>query len=331
MISIGGKMGRGIQSFIKKGELIELYINQKLSIHECERLLKVGRGVVGPRLDKWNISRRKIKGRKKGFELSQESKRVIGEKNSKYDIDKTVLYDLYHTQKLSQRIIGTKYNCSQSVINRLMKKYNIKIRTRKERDKLKGEKLKENTHCIGRIPWNKDKPWDEVTKKKMSITKLNDPETMERCRTMNKGRKHTDEEKKNLRFKSIQNIQKQLKENGQMFPFYNSTACEYFKWIDDNIFESEGQYATNGGEYHIKELGYWLDYINTDLKVIIEWDEEKHYKNDKLNIKDKTRQKEIESVFPDYDFIRIRESQLNYFMLCLLVAMRYKNDKIRKA
>ena len=110
-----------------------------------------------------------------------------------------------------------------------------------------------------------------------------------------------------------------------MFPFYNSTACEYFDWLDLHIFESSGQYATNGGEYHIKELGYWLDYINTDLKVIIEWDEESHYKNDELSDKDKIRQKEIESVFSDYDFIRIRESQLNYFMLCLLVAMRYKN------
>ena len=54
---------RGKTSFIKKEELIELYINQKLSIHECERLLKVGRGIVGPRLDKWDIPRRKIKGR----------------------------------------------------------------------------------------------------------------------------------------------------------------------------------------------------------------------------------------------------------------------------
>ncbi len=107
---------------------------------------------------------------------------------------------------------------------------------------------------------------------------------------------------------------------------WNKKSIPIFEWIDKNIFESEGQYATNGGEYIIEGLRYSVDYINHNSKVIIEWDEPNHFLNDELREEDKLRQKRIEKTMPDYDFIRIRESQLNYFMLCLLVAMRYKKQ-----
>ncbi len=110
---------------------------------------------------------------------------------------------------------------------------------------------------------------------------------------------------------------------------WNKKSIPIFEWLDENIFGSKGQYATNGGEHIIKGLKYSVDYINHKAKVIIEWDEEAHYFNDDLRDKDKLRQKRIEKVFPDYEFIRIRESQLNYFMLCLLVAMRYKKSMIK--
>lgn len=90
------------------------------------------------------------------------------------------------------------------------------------------------------------------------------------------------------------------------YPFYNQKACEYFKQFDE-INNTFGQYATSGGELRV--LGYWLDYINHDKKLIIEWDEKHHYINDKLKEKDIERQKEIENHFPDYTFIRIRESK----------------------
>ena len=83
-------------------------------------------------------------------------------------------------------------------------------------------------------------------------------------------------------------------------------ACEFFRQFDE-INNTKGQYATNGGEYCV--FGYWLDYINHEKKIIIEWDEEQHYIDGKLKNKDARRQKEIENIFPDYTFIRIRESR----------------------
>ncbi len=93
-------------------------------------------------------------------------------------------------------------------------------------------------------------------------------------------------------------------------PSYNETACEFFEQFDRD-HNTRGQYATNGGEFHIKALGYWLDYMNLDLKLIIEWDEESHYDaKGKLRKRDVERQQEIQGHFSDFKFIRIRQRDM---------------------
>jgi len=101
------------------------------------------------------------------------------------------------------------------------------------------------------------------------------------------------------------------KKGTQIFPNWSKRGCEYFKKFD-RLNNTIGQYATNGGEYYTEELGYWVDYINFDKKLIMEWDEERHYKDGKLLEKDVRRQKEIEKYFPDFKFIRIRERDFSF-------------------
>jgi len=61
----------------------------------------------------------------------------------------------------------------------------------------------------------------------------------------------------------------------------------------------------NGGEYHIKELGYWLDGYDKENNVVYEFDEKHHFdKNGNLSEKDITRQQEIELLL-GCKFIRI--------------------------
>ena len=50
------------------------------------------------------------------------------------------------------------------------------------------------------------------------------------------------------------------------------------------------RHAENGGEFYIKELGYWVDYYEPNLNLVIEWDEPHHKKQIK---KDMYRAKEI--------------------------------------
>ena len=80
---------------------------------------------------------------------------------------------------------------------------------------------------------------------------------------------------------------------GQVYPFYNSNACKYF-----NTLSTERgwkiQHAENGGEYYLKDLGYWLDGYDKEKNIVIEYDEPRHYKiNGQLKEKDVRRMNEI--------------------------------------
>lgn len=123
------------------------------------------------------------------------------------------------------------------------------------------------------------------------------------------GLNHTEETIRICRIKAIQRFQ----ERGNIQPAYNPIACEYFNAFDC-LFQTQGQYALNGGEFYVEELGYFLDYINHHLELIIEYDERRHYDyQGNLKKKDITRQKEIQDRFPDYEFIRINEMELKRF------------------
>lgn len=115
------------------------------------------------------------------------------------------------------------------------------------------------------------------------------------------GRKHKKETILKIRKATINN-------RGFTFPNYNKEACEYFRKFDKE-HNTKGRYAVyGGGEYFIEELGYWPDYINFNMKLIMEWDEPRHYKGGKLKRKDVDRQREIQEYFSDFEFIRIKTS-----------------------
>ncbi|MFH1603245.1 MAG: DUF559 domain-containing protein [Pseudomonadota bacterium] len=161
------------------------------------------------------------------------------------------------------------------------------------------------------IAWNKGQPWPEEARRRMSEGSkgcYHTEETARRIAATMKVIRNQPEVKCQLRRQILERIERQLDEGGQVFPFYNRRACDWFRRFDETN-QTQGQYATNGGEYQIAELGYFLDYINHEKRLIIEWDEEYHYRNGQLREKDVRRQKEIEEQFPEYTFIRIRESE----------------------
>ena len=153
-------------------------------------------------------------------------------------------------------------------------------------------------------------------KKRISETAKNNPNfgmrnkkhSKESKEKMSKARKgkiriQSDEEKRLRRV----HLKEKFDKFEKWHPNFNHKACEYFENFDEEN-NTKGLYAMSGGEYYIEELGYWVDYINHDLKLIIEWDESKHYlKNGKLRDKDIKRQNEIQNLFADYEFRRIRE------------------------
>jgi len=98
--------------------------------------------------------------------------------------------------------------------------------------------------------------------------------------------------RKNIRFRKIKRAEKNRLNGHQLMPAFNVKACEMFN--DMNKKENINiQHAMNGGEYYIKDLGYWLDGYDAENNVAYEYYEKHHYNKGKLRIKDVIREKEI--------------------------------------
>lgn len=112
----------------------------------------------------------------------------------------------------------------------------------------------------------------EAHKKKLSEANLRKPKSAET--------------RKNMRMAAIARIERN---SGQVSPNYNPMACK----IIDIYGKQHGysfQHAENGGEYHIKELGYWVDGYDKEKNVVIEVYEPWH---SKTKDRDEKRQQEI--------------------------------------
>lgn len=149
----------------------------------------------------------------------------------------------------------------------------------------------------GRIAWNKGLFLSKEHCENLSKSHIGQV-------SWSKGRKigsRSLETKRKMRLSAIARIERNL---GQVFPSYNPDACklieEYGKQHGFNF-----QHAENGGEFHIKELGFWVDGYDVEQNVVIAVDEPRHYQNGKLKQKDVSRQKEIEGHL-DCKFIRMR-------------------------
>ena len=101
-----------------------------------------------------------------------------------------------------------------------------------------------------------------------------------------------------------------VKKNGGLVVNFNKCAC---KWFDlfDLVNNTEGKYATKNGEKHIEDTPYFVDYFNSSMKLIMEWDEPSHLTENKVR-KDKLRQEEIKLKYPNFDFIRIIDKNINF-------------------
>jgi hypothetical protein len=197
------------------------------------------------------------------------------------------------------------------------------------------KKLKENSWIKGRT--KESDPKVAVWAKNISIGKKGKGFSVEHRNSLSLAKKGKTSPKKGLSLIEIcgeENAKKVKKKQriarinaieeryGQVFPAYNIRACRFFEQFDRD-FNTKGQHGTSSGEYYIKELGYWLDYINFGLNLIIEWDEEVHYDVDgNLEMRDVQRQKEIQEHFPDFRFVRIREKFQEEEVDCLLKELR---------
>jgi len=107
---------------------------------------------------------------------------------------------------------------------------------------------------------------------------------------LNQNKIHSEETKNKMSLKH--RINRSLLIQGTIqFPNFNPKAC----YIIEKYGENNGynfQHALNGGEFYIKELGYWVDGYDKEKNVVIEY-QEKHHLHPKHIEKDKRRKEEI--------------------------------------
>ena len=111
---------------------------------------------------------------------------------------------------------------------------------------------------------------------------------------------------KKLRIKRIKEISENKFNGYQVIPNFNPVGCQILDKIaiERNVHI---KHAMNGGEYYIKELGYWVDGYDEQNNVVYEFDENYHFNSEgTLNEKDRVRQKEIEN-YLKCKFIRIKD------------------------
>ena len=105
------------------------------------------------------------------------------------------------------------------------------------------------------------------------------------------GVKLSEETKRKIRVGGIETYKR--KHSVYPSPTVNPAACELFDYLE-KVLPLDGIYATKtGNEYHIVELGYWVDYYEPNKNIVIEYYERQHNRP-KRREKDTSRQKEIE-------------------------------------
>ena len=223
-------------------------------------------------------SKNRISGLLKGRKFSNEtllkmSKSQTGKKKS-----------LEYKKKMS--LIGKLTQLTGEMSPNFGKKASEETRKKMSKSQ-KGRKVSDETK-LKISKGNKGKILTNEHKEKISSTKT--------------GQFHTTESKMKMRLSRIKEIESKF---GQIIPNYNPIACQYF----NNLMKINGcyiQHAENGGEFHINELGYWLDGYDAENNVAYEYDEKHHYDGmGKLKSKDIIKEMEIKSLL-NCEFIRIK-------------------------
>lgn len=169
------------------------------------------------------------------------------------------------------------------------------------------------THKKAILKANIGRKCSDETKRKIGKANSGDnngmkqPEARKKVSDYRKGKTLSTETKRKLRLSIINQIEQRKLNGGQMKPNYNINSISILEQTAKDLGIVDLQHAENGGEFYIKELGFWVDGYSKEKNIVIEYDERHHFNDDgTLNEKDIKRQDEIQK-YLNCEFIRISE------------------------
>jgi len=215
------------------------------------------------------------------------------------NIDKSVLYQKYVIENKSISMVSKELKCSVDTVHKRLVEYGFNrnkseaqiIKCDREgvhnsfdldselikklylSDKLDSYKIGEKLGCSQYKVWK--------TLNKLGITRS--------ISEVMKIRPISKETKRKLRLSHIKRIELAHFNGNQVTPFYNKKSIPIIEKYGVE-YDYNFKHAENGGEFYIKELGYWVDGYDIDKNVVLEFDEKYH---NKQQDKDNKRQSEI--------------------------------------
>jgi very-short-patch-repair endonuclease len=107
------------------------------------------------------------------------------------------------------------------------------------------------------------------------------------------GKKHTEETRKKMRLAMCKKIVQKNKETGQIANV-NPNETKYFTKLDREM-EWNGIFYGKSSEQHLLDIGYFVDYYEPTLNIVVEYDELRHYRCGKLRSRDVERMNNIKT------------------------------------
>lgn len=169
---------------------------------------------------------------------------------------------------------------------------------------------------FGKVSVNKGKKSSDEVRQKISNVlkgKKRNAESIENIRqsqlkyyethvSQSLGRKFSEETKTKMRLAAIKRISECKINGNQFYPSYNKKSIPIIENYA-SINNLKINHAENGGEYFIKELGYWVDGYDINNNIVIEFNEKYH----KYMIEKDTQRRTNIINFLKCDFIIIDE------------------------
>ena len=237
----------------------------------------------------------------KGRVFSEETKRKMRENHADVSGDKNPFYGKKHTEETLKKVSDKVSDAYSDP--KLRKKISV---ARKKYIKKNGVPFKGKTHSDEAKEVIREKAklrWEDINQRKKASEK-----TLEWLKTNDnnfKGKTHSVESLRKMRVAAIERISIAKFNGNQMMPNYNPSSISILEEIAKEMGITDLQHAENGGEFFIKELGYFVDGYSKEKNIILEYDEQHHFNPDgSLKESDIIRQKEIEE-YLKCEFIRI--------------------------
>jgi hypothetical protein len=232
---------------------------------------------------------RKIGLANKGRIMSEE----VCKKNSERNIGRKMSDETKKKMSDTHKRVGTgkwmKGRTLPQATRDKVSKANIgRINTEETNEKIRQTKIGARNGMFGKTHSDEYKAILRQTIRKI-IPLAHTDEAIEKRRLLCIGKKASDDTKRKMRISKINYI---INGNGGIAPMCNIRACKYLDELS-KINNWNLKHGLNGGEFHVKELGYFVDGYDESKNIVVEYDEPLHYNHKGLKQKDVKRQEEI--------------------------------------